>query len=66
MTALWSLFETLALAVAAVFWAYVIWQIMAWARRDPNQFARVLCTDLALAFGVLALLWASHLADKWL
>jgi cell division protein FtsW (lipid II flippase) len=63
---LWHQFGDLALVIAAVFWAWVIWRIIVWAKRSPRQFARTLCTELALLFGVLALLWAAHLSDKWL
>ena len=62
---LWHQFQNVALVIGGVFWIWVIWQIGLWARRDPRQFARVLCGDLALGFAILALLWAGHLSDKY-
>ncbi len=60
-----ALAQTAALGIAGMFWAYVAVSLGRWLIRDPRQFGYVLCGELALLCGGLAILWAAHLSDKY-
>lgn len=62
MSWLWQQWQDFALACAIIFGAYLAICLMRWAYTDPRGFAAKLCGELALLFGLLALLWGAHIS----
>lgn len=62
----WEQWKDFALGIAAIFWIFAIVGMAKYAWEDPREWLRTILGGLAIVFGTLALLWAGHLADKYL
>jgi len=63
---LWQQLKDFAFGAGLLFWAWVAMQAAAHLFEDPRSFARRACGIGAGFSAILAVLWACHLADKYL